>query len=388
VIVYDQRERSRLLRRLDAVTPRVVDVGIVLVLLLPTVGIFARGQRRDSAFGFTVAIAILSVLPLLARRRRPVGVLVTILILGVAAPGPAVFSPPALVAVYTVASRRSWRLAGLGAVAVAAAFDLHRLVWGYPLPLFGVIAGIALAGAALALGLHQSTRLAYVEQLRERAARLERERELLDQQAASEERLRIARELHDVVAHNVSLMVIQAQALAATAADDESARRSAQTIAELGRGAMSEMHRTLELMRDGSAEGGRSPQPTLTELAPLVEQARGAGVPAELTVVGEPRSLAAGVELSAYRIVQEALTNVIKHAGPAHASVNVVYGEDGLELEIVDDGRGATEQDALGPRHGLVGMRERVALFGGSLDTGPSNGRGYRVRARLPYSET
>ena len=163
-----------------------------------------------------------------------------------------------------------------------------------------------------------------------------------------------------MVAHNVSLMVIQAQALAATAANDEPARRRAQTIAELGRGAMSEMHRTLELMRDGSAEGGRSPQPTLAELAPLVEQARSAGVSAELTVAGEPRPLAAGVELSAYRIVQEALTNVIKHAGPAHASVNVVYGEDGLELEIVDDGRGAIEQDASGPRHGLVGMRERV----------------------------
>jgi signal transduction histidine kinase len=261
---------------------------------------------------------------------------------------------------------------------------LHRLAWGYSLPLFGVIAGAALAGAALALGLYQATRLAYFEQQRERAARLERERALLDEQAATEERLRIARELHDVVAHDVSLMVIQAQALDATA-KDPSARHSAQTIAELGRNAMSEMHRTLELMRATRAQGERDPQPALGDLGPLLERARAAGVDVELSVTGAPRALPAGVELSAYRIVQEALTNVIKHSGSDRASVDLRYGRDGLELEILDNGSGAGQSAAQPSGHGLVGMRERVALFGGRLQAGPLNGRGYRVMATLPY---
>jgi len=310
-----------------------------------------------------------------------------ILILGMAAPGPAVFSPPALVALYTVASRRPRRVAIISAGFVVLVYVLRQWVLGYNLPLSGVVSAIALTGAALALGLYRATRLAYVEQLRERAARLERERELLGEQAAADERLRIARELHDVVAHNVSLMVIQAQALAATAGEDEAAKRSAETIADLGRGAMSEMHRTLELMRDGSGDGGRAPQPTLAELGPLLEQARAAGVSADLSVTGRARALEAGVELSAYRIVQEALTNVIRHAGPAHASVRVAYGDSGLELEILDDGLGGPNGERARAGHGLVGMRERVALFGGSLETGPANGAGYRVRARLPYSE-
>jgi signal transduction histidine kinase len=305
---------------------------------------------------------------------------------GVAIPTAAVFWPPALVAVYTVASRRPWRIAVAGAVASALALDLHRLLWDYSLPLFGVISGLALSGAALALGLYQATRLAYFEQIRERAARLERERELLDEQAASHERLRIARELHDVVAHNVSLMVIQAQALGATAEDPDAARRGAKTIAELGRDAMSEMHRTLELMRADGGEEERAPQPALDDLGPLLERARAAGVNVELAVTGSPRPLPAGVELSAYRIVQEALTNVIKHSGCDRASVQLRYGGDGLELEIVDHGDGAAGSRVPGSGHGLVGMRERVALFGGSLEAGPRNGRGYRVLATLPYT--
>jgi signal transduction histidine kinase len=148
---------------------------------------------------------------------------------------------------------------------------------------------------------------------------------------------------------------------------------------------MSEMHRTLELMRDPEADDERAPQPTLAGLGALIEQARAAGVSVELSVDGEPRALDAGVELSAYRIVQEALTNVIKHAGPAHAAVSVSYGKDQLALEIVDDGVGASGGNSPRSGHGLVGMRERVALFGGTLRTGPHDGRGYRVQALLPY---
>jgi signal transduction histidine kinase len=398
--VNGERERPQLLRRIDAIAPWLLDGLLALVVLPPTLAVAGSGIHRASVrvgshaveHGFSVAqvaaivsAAVLSTLPLLVRRRWPIAVLVITLVVGIAIPTAAVFWPPALVAIYTVASRRPWRIAVGGPVAAVLGLALHRVLWGYGLPLFGVIAGVALAGAALALGLYQATRLAYFEQQRERAARLERERELLDEQAAAQERLRIARELHDVVAHDVSLMVIQAQALEATA-EDRSARRSAQTIAELGRNAMSEMHRTLELMRADRARGERDPQPALGDLSPLLQRARAAGVRVELSVTGSPRPLPAGVELSAYRIVQEAITNVIKHSGSDRASVDVRYGRDGLELEILDHGSGAGQPDMPASGHGLVGMRERVALFGGTLQAGPLDGRGYRVLATLPYA--
>ncbi|MBV8954898.1 MAG: sensor histidine kinase [Solirubrobacterales bacterium] len=387
--MHGERERPQLLRRIDTIAAWVLDGLLALFVLAPTLALASHGIRPGSPNAHTAAVvsaALLSTLPLLVRRRWPVQVLAATLIVGVAIPTAAVFWPPALVAVYTVASRKPWRVAAIGAVAAAVALDVHRVLWGYSLPLFGVIAGLALAGAALALGLYQATRLAYFEQVRERAARLERERELLDEHAATQERLRIARELHDVVAHNVSLMVIQAQALGATAEDTASARDGAQTIAELGRDAMSEMHRTLELIRTDSAEQERSPQPALEDLGPLLERAQAAGISVELAVTGSPRPLPVGVELSAYRIVQEALTNVIKHSGSDRASVQLTYGDEGLALEIVDHGAGADGPGNSASGYGLVGMRERVALFGGSLEVGPVNGRGYRVLATLPYA--
>jgi signal transduction histidine kinase len=384
--VYE-RDRGRFLRKADAFAPWAADAAIALIALPPTALIVAHGQRIEShgSIAKVGLTTILSVAPLLVRRRWPVAVLAFILILDLAVPGPAVFLPAALVALYTIASRRPWRMAWVSAVLTAVAFTMHPLVWGYGLPLFALIAELALVACSLALGLYQATRLVYVEQLDERAARLERERELLAQRGAAEERLRIARELHDAVAHNVTLMVVQAQALGATMHDGEATRRSAQSIADLGRTAMDEMHRTLELMRPESAEVERSPQPSLSDLGALLQKAREGGISAELSVTGEPRQLSTGVELSAYRIVQEALTNVLKHAGEAHAVVNVRYGEEGLELEVVDDGHGASEPAGGRTGHGLVGMRERVALFGGALSAGPSNGRGYRVEALLPY---
>jgi signal transduction histidine kinase len=384
--VYE-RDRSSLLRKADALAPWATDAAVALIALPPTVVILAHGHNAEAHGGTAkvVLAAVVSVLPLLVRRRWPLQVLAFILVLDVAVPGPAAFLPAALVALYTIASRRPWRVALVAGLVTAIAFALHPLVWGYSLPLSGVIAELALVAFALALGMYQATRLVYVGQLRERAARLERERELLAQQGAAEERLRIARELHDVVAHNVSLMVVQAQALGATADDAQGTRRGAQAIADLGRTAMSEMHRTLELMRPESAETERSPQPTLSDLGALLENARTAGISADLSVTGEPRPLSSGVELSAYRIVQEALTNVLKHASGSHAEVSVRYRDRGLELEIVDDGRGASEPEVAGAGQGLIGMRERVALFGGTLSAGPLNGRGYRVEALLPY---
>jgi signal transduction histidine kinase len=387
VVVNGERERPEFLRRIDAIAPWVLDGALVLVVLAPTLALAGHGlhQGRGRAVA-AVSASILTTLPLLVRRRWPVEVLVFILIVGVAIPSAAIVWPPALVAVYTIAARRPWRVAVASATVAAVAFDVHLLVWDYNVPLFAVIAGVALSGAALALGLYRQSRLEYFEEVRERALQLERERELLDEQAASDERLRIARELHDVVAHNVSLMVIQAQALQTTAEDPDAARRGAHTIAELGRDAMSEMHRTLELMRTDETAEERKPQPALNDLGPLLERARAAGVDVQLSVKGAPKPLPAGVELSAYRIVQEALTNVIKHSGSETARVELRYGDRGLELEIIDHGDAGGEPGVPTSGHGLVGMRERAALFGGSLEAGPQDGNGYRVLATLPYT--
>ena len=161
-------------------------------------------------------------------------------------------------------------------------------------------------------------------------------------------------------------------------------REATDGIADLGREAMAEMHRTLKLLRAGAdGDPALAPQPGLGELDGLLERARGAGVGIDLTVEGEPRPLSQSVDLSAYRIVQEALTNVVKHAGRAHTTVTLGYRPDALELTIADTGDAPRREGAAG--HGLVGMRERAALFGGTLSAGPRDGHGFEVRASLPY---
>jgi signal transduction histidine kinase len=219
---------------------------------------------------------------------------------------------------------------------------------------------------------------------RERRAELaERERDLAAREAVVEERARIARELHDAIAHDVSLMVVQAGAERRVLdAQAGSTREVLQTIEQIGRGALTEMRRLVGMLRNGSGNP-LVPQPSLADLPRLVAQVSEAGLPVELTVEGEPRALPLGIELSAYRIVQEALTNALKHAGEARATVRVGYGPDQLELEVVDDGVGSPAT-VLGGGHGLVGMRERVALYGGRLDAGRAGGRGFSVRVVLP----
>jgi signal transduction histidine kinase len=217
-----------------------------------------------------------------------------------------------------------------------------------------------------------------------RAEMAERERELAAREAVVEERARIARELHDVIAHNVSMMVVQAGAERRVLdGANASTREVLQTIEQIGRGALTEMRRLVGMLRS-DGEDPLAPQPGLDDVATLVGQVREAGLPVELTVEGEPRDLPAGIELSAYRIVQEALTNALKHAGDAHAQVSIRYGADSLELEVLDDGRGGA---ALGNGgHGLVGMRERVALYGGRFDASRRPGGGFAVRAKLPIT--
>jgi signal transduction histidine kinase len=219
---------------------------------------------------------------------------------------------------------------------------------------------------------------------RERRAQLaERERDVAAREAVVGERARIARELHDAIAHSVSMMVVQAGAERRVLDGRQgSTGEVLQTIEEIGRGALTEMRRLVGMLREGG-EDQLSPQPGLGDLPRLVAQVQEAGLPVELTVEGNQRQLPVGIELSAYRIVQEALTNALKHAGDATASVSVCYGEDTLELEIVDDGPGAVAPVASGG-HGLAGMRERVALYGGRIDAGRKSSGGFRVRVLLP----
>ena len=195
------------------------------------------------------------------------------------------------------------------------------------------------------------------------------------------ERERIARDLHDVVAHSLSVMVIQAQAAERVLEGEQtSAREALASIDATGRQALAEMRRLVGMLRE--REYTLSPQPGMGQLDLLLDQVRAAGLPVEIETQGEPRPLAPGVDLAAYRIVQEALTNVLKHAGPASARVTVRYAANGVELEVADDGVGAGDGPPGG--HGLAGMRERVAVYGGALEAGSVNGRGFRVRATLP----
>jgi signal transduction histidine kinase len=197
------------------------------------------------------------------------------------------------------------------------------------------------------------------------------------------ERSRIARELHDVVAHAISVIVLQARGgRRVLESDPADAREAFDTIERTGQQALDEMRRLLGMLRKSDDELALAPQPSLKELGKLVEWVQAAGLPVEVAVEGEPRELPPGVDLSAYRIVQEALTNALRHAGPARARVLLRYGADDLELEIADDGVGTADDS--GPGFGLIGMRERVAVYGGELDAGARPGGGYALRVRLP----
>jgi signal transduction histidine kinase len=364
-------------------SPRTRDVLLVLaVAILVVPAVIEQANKTDEVLEATL-LAAAGVLVLFFRRSHPFLVLAAVVAVTVAIPVDGPVSIPLMVAIYTIGSRHSGETTIAAAGAVVLVGFVYRLAGG---PQFssGDLVGLALVCAVAAgLGLYIGNRRARMDSLRERADLLDRERELLAQRAVAEERVRIAQELHDVVAHNVSLIVVQAQALGATAGDD-GVREATDGIADLGRQAMAEMHRTLKLLRaGGESEAALAPQPGLGELDGLLERARGAGVGIDLTVEGEPRPLPQSVDLSAYRIVQEALTNVVKHAGRAHTTVTLGYRPDALELTIAD--RGDVPPRASAGGHGLVGMRERAALFGGTLTAGPRDGRGFEVHASLPY---
>ena len=218
-----------------------------------------------------------------------------------------------------------------------------------------------------------------------RRRRIVREREFATREAVAAERAAIARELHDVVAHHMSVMVVQAGAARAVGASDPGAAAEAlRQIETSGRTGLTEMRRLLEVLKAEGDGDGRAPQPGLERLDELLDTMRASGLAVESVVEGEPRPLPPGVDLSAYRIVQEALTNALRHAGGASARVVVRYQPNAVELEVADDGPGPPEGPDASGGHGLIGMRERVQLFGGELDAGPRPGGGFLVRARLP----
>jgi signal transduction histidine kinase len=282
-----------------------------------------------------------------------------------------------------------WRFAG--GVAFAVFTDLLPAGRNTGGPVFNHAAlGLAVATVVVALLVRR------IVGDRDTKARLaERERDVAAREAVVEERARIARELHDAVAHNVSMMVIQAGAERRVLDDSKSrdeTREVLQTIEQIGRGALTEMRRLVGMLRTDSADR-LAPQPTLADLPTLMTQVREAGMPVEFHVDGERRDLPVGIELSAYRIVQEALTNALKHAGRARAAVHVRYGPDCLELEITDDGAGVEAgaeagiaAEVPGGGHGLAGIRERVSLYGGKFDASARRGGGFAVRVLLPIT--
>lgn len=333
-------------------------------------------------------LATAIIVPVLFRSRFPLAVLVVIIAASAVqyANGGNAFQPffAFILALYAVAAHSELRRAVLGGVIGAIlvlATDAGKLLEGESVgevvPAWFILAGV------WAFGRWMRSRRFQTRELEDRAARLEVEREEKARAAVADERSRIARELHDVIAHSVSVMVIQAQAAQRLLEGEQNeARQALGSIETTGRQALAEMRRLLGILRRTDAEPALAPQPGLENLVALVEQAREAGLPVELSIEGDAEALPPGVDLTAYRIVQEALTNVRKHAGPASASVTVRRGDDGIELEIKDDGPGTGKNGGSG--QGLIGMRERVALYGGTLESGKRSDGGYLVRAKLP----
>jgi signal transduction histidine kinase len=327
---------------------------------------------------------------LLLRGKAPVPALAAVLALAAATDYGPLTTLASLLALLNVVMRRERVVGAAAAVATAAVLIATPAAHGHAINAVPpILSRLVAVGLAVAIGLYLRARVDYLFGLRDRAERLERERELLAAQAVADERVRIARELHDVVAHNVSLMVVQAQALAATGSAQHE-KDSLNRIAAIGREALSEMHRMLGVLRIANGDGPeRAPQPGIRDLDPLIARTRDAGVQTTLTVDGPSVQLPSAIDLSAYRIIQEALTNVIRHSGAEHAEVRLSYRAAKLELTVLDDGNGTSAEQSSangsGGGHGLIGMRERVALFGGRLETGPrSDGPGYRVYASIP----
>ena len=352
-----------------------------------------RVDGPEGPLWFDVIALMAIVLPLLLRRRFPFGAPGAIAVAAVATsffdrtvvPYDGVTFIVACAALFLVGSLRdrTQAIAGLaiaeGALAVVVHNDPRSGLGNF------VVATIIFAIVwAIAFGVGRKSMEA--DEAKERAARAEREREERACAAVAEERARIARELHDVVGHSVSVMTVQASGVRRLLRPEQEREREALLVVErTGREALAEMRRMVGVLRRPEEAPALAPQPSLEYLGRLVEQAREAGLPVELRIEGDAIQLPAGVDLTAYRLVQEGLTNALKHAQATRADVLVSYLHGEIEVTVTDDGKGVGNGDGGG--HGLVGMRERVSLYGGELDAGPQPNGGYRLRARLPLTQ-
>jgi len=374
------RQLGTLARRLEI---RWLDVVIAVGLsVLAIVG----GSGQDSV-DFSPA-TLLATAPLIVRRKWPVVTVVAALV-GFTIAGNATNIAAiagGLIAVVSVAMY--WRQQILGGLVALGSAIYIALEFGHgstsTLPIPGAALSFVLFGAAYLAGREIAARQQKLNQQRQRTAQLEGEHQQALKAAAEGERRHIARELHDVIAHSVSVMVVQAGA-ARKVLDDKpgAARESLLAVEATGHEAMAELRRLLGVLGENGSEPPRAPQPTLDTLDTLIGPVREAGLPVVLRVQGERSSIPPGVDNAAYRIVQEALTNALKYAGGAPTEVVIRYTPDAVELEVADEGIVATAADGIG--RGLAGMRQRVASFGGSIEAGKRPGRGYAVRAHLPF---
>ncbi|WP_067465095.1 sensor histidine kinase [Actinomadura macra] len=380
----------------------VLSLGLLLVGLpqlfvedLPHGEGYEHFQSPDLVNGLLVAMVTMA---LTFRQRYPLSVLMFIvageLAMAVQDYPPSVPDVVAfLIAVYSVAAHRGLAHSALGGVVGFVYFVVSLVMLPIDMSPVVLITDAALVVGVWVLGRNLRLRRAYFTELEDRAARLERARGTDARAARIEERSRIARELHDVVAHHVSVMTVQAGAARRIIdRDTDSAREAMSTIEEVGRTALSEMRRIVGVLRtDRDVEqAGRelAPQPGLGDLGELLDHVRETGLSVQLWIEGEARTPSPGVDVAAFRLIQEALTNTLKHAGSqARAWVRLYYTDNDLTVEIEDDGHGTATimaDNGDNPGHGLVGMYERVALYGGELRIGPRVGGGFGVRARFP----
>jgi signal transduction histidine kinase len=358
----------------------------VLVGLLGLQGASDADGFKDPAWA-VIGLIECTALPLALRSLWPLEVLGVTLAAAVA--GDLLFGGLQLlgpvIALYTVARRRDRRVSLAAAAVTAAGLAVPAASRAAESPLFAMAVCLALV-AAWAIGDNVRRRHAYLARVQAREAAIDEEQQERARVAVTEERARIARELHDVISHNVSVMVLQAAAGADVfATHPERSREALGSIETAGREALAELRRLLSVVQaPAGEEAGLAPPPGLTHLPELVERVRATGLEVSLTVTGNARALPAGIDLSAYRIVQEALTNTLKHGHAATARVDVRVDDRRLDLKIVDDGTAAGVGARSGRGHGLIGMRERAAVFGGELHASPRAGGGFAVQASIP----
>ena len=366
---------------------------ILAMGLLPTIDLRPEPEFLRAPDALHVFLIVLLSAPLVLRRVYTVPVSLVVLASwlvdrGLDYPGTAAEFGVG-VAFYTIGAqldrRRSLQFGGVASGVVVLWTAIGALVLESVVAI-AVLSSVISTVTPLLLGREMHERRRRVEELRERAERAEQEREERARLAVAEERTRIARELHDVVAHQMTVMTVQAEAARRIAGGaDPRLVDALETIRTAGHSALAELRRTVGLLRAPEERSGTEPLPRLSDIEGLVDRVRSAGVPVELDIRGEPRPLSDGAELSAYRIVQESLTNAVRHGGPGvAATVSIEYTADSLDVAVDDDGRGPSPGAAANGGHGVVGMRERIAVLGGEFDAGPKAGGGYLVRATIP----